>query len=151
MGVAGSPFRPHDARVNGRLGRAVVAVGAAVLCLAAWGVLSLLDDGRLRSILIVPLAVTFFWGLAALLGSVVGVIFGDPGEEWTRLGMLAVGICAAMFGGLLIGVASWHDVGGHAIEVALRAVGSLGFWVSITALAGAIFGELPEIGMSEGD
>jgi hypothetical protein len=151
MGVAASLFRPHDVTVNGRLGRAVVAVGAAVLCLAAWGVLSLLDDGRLRSILIVPLALTFFWGLAALLGSVVAVIFGDPAEEWTRLGMLAVGICAAMFGGLLIGVASWYDVGGHAIEVALRAVASLGFWVSIAAVMGAIFGQLPEIGMSEGD
>ena len=53
-----------------------------------------------------------------------------------------------MFGVLLIGIASWHDVGGHAIEVALRAVASLGFWVSIAALMGAIFGaregEYPE-------
>lgn len=111
----------------------------------------MLDDGRLRSILIVPLAVTFFWGLAALLGSVVGVIFGHPVEERTRLGMLAVGVCAAMFGVLLIGIASWHDGGGHAIDVALRVVAAFGFWVSIAALAGAIFGELPEIGMSEGD
>jgi len=136
--------------VNGRLSQAIVAVGAAVLCLTAWGVLSLLD-GRLRSILIVPLALAFFWGLAVLLGSVVGVIFGDPPGEWTRLGMLTVGVCAAMSSALLFGIASVYDAGGHAIDVALQAVGSLGFWVSIAALMGAIFGELPEIGMSEGD
>ena len=151
MGVAPSPLRPHDVAVNGRLGQAVVAVGATALCLTVWGVSSLLNDGRLRSILIVPLAVTFFWGLAALLGGVVGVIFGHPAEEWTRLGMLAVGVCAAMVSVLFIGIASWHDGAGHAINVALQVVAALGFWVSIAALGGAIFGELPEIGMSEGD
>ncbi len=112
----------------------------------------MLDDGRLRSILIVPLAVTIFWGLAALLGSVVRVIFGDPAEEeWTRPAMLAVGICAAMFGVLLIGIARWHHGGGHAIDVALQAMATLGFWVSIAAVMGAIFGKLPEIEMAEGD
>jgi hypothetical protein len=137
-------------RVNGRLGQAIVAVGAAVLCLTAWGVLTLLE-GRLRSILIVPLALAFFWGLALLLGSVVGVTFGDPPGEWTRLGMLTVAVCTAMFGALLFGVAGLYDAGGYAIDVASQVVGGLGVWVSIAALMGAIFGELPEIEMSEGD
>ena len=137
-------------RVSGRLGQAVAAVGAALLCVTVWCALSLLDGGRLRSILIVPLAMIFFWGLAVLLRGVVGVIFGHPAEGWTRRGMLAVGLCAAMFGVLLIGIASWHDCGGH-VDRTLQVVASLGFWVSIAAFIGAIFGELPEIGMAEGD
>jgi hypothetical protein len=121
-----------------------------VICITAWGALSLLDDGRLRSILIVPLAVIFFWGLAVLLSGVVGVIFGHPAEGWTRRGMLAVGVSAATFGVLLFGIASWYDGGGH-VHRTLQVVASLGFWVSFTAILGAIFGELPEIGMAEGD
>jgi hypothetical protein len=136
--------------VSGRLGQAVAAVGAALLCVTVWGALSLLDDGRLRSILIVPLAVIFFWGLAVLLRGVVGVIFGHRAEKWTRLGMFVVGVCAAMFGVLLIGIASWHD-GGGPVDRTLQVVASFGFWVSATALLGAIAGELPEIGMAEGD
>ena len=110
----------------------------------------MLDDGRLRSILIVPLAVIFFLGLALLVRGVVGVIFGHPAEGWTRRGMLAVGVCVAMFAGLLIGIASWHD-GGGLVDRTLQVVASLGFWVSLAGIMGAIFGELPEIGMSEGD
>lgn len=151
MGVAPSPDRSHDVNVNGRLGQAVVAADPAALCLTTWGLLSWLGEGRLRSILIVPLALAFFSGLAEVLGSVVGLIFGDPEAEPTRLAMLVVGICSAMFGALLIGVANWLDAGGHTVEVALQVIASLGFWVSLTALLGAIFGKLPEIGMAEGD
>lgn len=48
-----------------------------------------------------------------------------------------------MFSALLFGIASVYHAGGHAIDVALQAVGSIGFLVSIAALMGAIFGELP--------
>ena len=136
--------------MSGRLGQAVAAVGAALLCITVWGALGLLDGGRLRSIFIVPLAVIFFFGLAVLLRGVVGVIFGHPAEGWTRRGMFAVGLCAAMLGVLLIGISSWHDGGGH-VDRTLQVIASLGFWVSVAAFMGAIFGELPEIGMAEGD
>ena len=151
MGVAPAPGRSHDVSVNGRLGQAVVAAGAAAFCLTTWGLLSWLGESRLRSILIVPLGLAFYWGLAAVLGSVVGLIFGDPAAEPTRLGMLVVGICSAMFGALLIGIAAWLDAGGHTVDFALQVIASLGFWVSLTTLLGAIFGKLPEIGMAEGD
>jgi hypothetical protein len=144
--VAG--FGADDVCVDGRRGAAVTALAAWAGCLAVLAVLSVLD-GRPRSILVVPLAVAFFSGLAVLIGSVCGVIFGERPEEWTRAGMLLVAVCAATTGAGLMALANWSD--SDAIRYGVGLLGAAGVWVCIGAVMGAIFGRLPETGMAEGD
>ena len=133
--------------MDGRRGAAVAAIAACSGCLAVAALLSVLD-GQVRSILVVPLGVAFFGEFAVVIGSVFGVIFGEP-EEATRAGMLLVGICAAMVGVGLLALARWID--SDAVRYGLRFLAAAGFWVCLGAIAGAIFGKLPEIGMAEGD
>jgi hypothetical protein len=134
--------------VDGRRGAAITAIAAYGGCLAVSAVLSVLD-GRARSILVFPLGLAFFWGFALLIGSVCGVIFGEPPEEWTRAGMLLVAVCAAITAAGLIALANWSD--SAAITYGLGLLGGAGAWVCLGAGMGAIFGSLPEIGMAEGD
>jgi hypothetical protein len=134
--------------VDGRRGAAVVAIAAYAGCLAIVGSLSVLD-GRVRSILVIPLALACMWGFVVLIGSVTGIIFGEPPEEWTRAGMLLVAVCAAMVALGLLALASWID--SNAVSFGLEFLASAGFWVCLGAVMGAIFGELPEIEMGEGD
>ena len=154
--------------MDGRRGAAVVALAACAWCLAVAGLSSLLE-GRARSILIIPLALAFFWGFALLIGSVFGVIFGegceectrvgercevctgvgDRSEECTRVGMLLVAVCAALVAASLFILEGKTD--SDALEYGLEFLGAAAAWVCLGALMGAIFGELPEVGMSEGD
>jgi FtsH-binding integral membrane protein len=132
------------------VGPAIVAVAACLGCLALSGVSSLLD-GRLRSILLVPLAIAFFWGFVALVGSVLAVIFSEGDEEPTRLRMLFAAAYAVTFALAFLALASLLDPHVHAVAFGLRFLAAAGFWVFIGCVLGAIFGKLPEIGMAEGD
>lgn len=134
--------------VDGRRGAAVIATAAYAGCLAVAAVLSVLD-GRARSMLIVPLALVFFWGYTVLIWGLVGVIFGERQEEATRAGMLFVGVCAAMVGLGLLALATKVD--SDAVRYGLRFLSSAGFWVCLGMLLGAIVGKLPEVEMAEGD
>jgi hypothetical protein len=141
--------------VNGRLGQAIAPVGAAAICLGVWGVMSRLrESGGILRVAVVVLALIFFWGFCVLIGSVLGVIFGESAEKWTRAGMLFVAFCAGVIGLLLLGLASRIDHADgvlHGLAVALRFFAAAAFWVLIGSALGAIFGKLPEIEMAEGD
>ena len=134
--------------VDCRRGAAVIAIAAYGGCLAVAALLSGLD-GRARSILIVPLALAFFWGFALLIGSLCRVIFGERPEEWTRAGMLFVAVSSALVALCLLALESRADWA--PLEYGLGFLAAAGSWVCLGALMGAIFGELPEIGMAEGD
>lgn len=138
----------HDETVDGRLGRAIFALGAYAGCLGLLGVLTLVH-GRAHSILIVPLAIGFFWCFCVLIGSVMGIIFGEEPEDWTRSGMLAAAISAALFDAVLWELESMIDV--RAVAAAIGLVASGAAWIVIGALFGAISGRLPEMEMAEGD
>jgi hypothetical protein len=138
--------------VNGRLVLVVVAIGASAVSLTAWGVLSWLGDGRIRSILTVPIWLIYFMGLCALISSVFELIFGD--DDWTRLSYLFVAFCAGVFGAGLLALASRVDHAGgvlHGLAIGLRFFGMAAIWVLIGCGLAAIFGKLPEIEMAEGD
>jgi FtsH-binding integral membrane protein len=134
--------------MDGRRGAAVIAIAAYGGCLAIAG-LSTVLEGRARSVLIIPLALAFCWGFAVLIGSVLGVIFGERPEESTRVGMLFVAVCAALVAASLFMLADKTD--SSAVEFGVGFLGAAAAWVCLGALMGAIFGELPEVGMSEGD
>ena len=110
-------------------------------------------DGRLRSILVVPLAMAFFMGFSLLAGSVLEVIFGGGAEEPTRARMFLAALGAAMFGLALLALASSLEHVGHvhALAFGLRFLAAAGFWTFLGCLLGAIFGKLPESEMAEGD
>jgi hypothetical protein len=134
--------------VDGRRSAAVIAVATYGGCLAVAPVFTVLD-GQARSILVVPLALAFFWGFAVLIGSLCAIIFGDRSEDWTRGGMLLVAACSAMAALGLLALANWID--SVPVTYGLGLLSAAGFWVCLAALMGAIFGDLPEVGMAEGD
>jgi hypothetical protein len=134
--------------VDGRRGAGVIAIAAYGGCLAVVAVVTVLD-GRVRSILVVPLALAFYWGFSVLIGSVCAIIFSERSEDWTRGGMLVVAVGAAMVALGFLALANW--IGSVAVMYAFGLLSGTGFWVCLAALGGAIFGRLPEIGMAEGD
>jgi Kef-type K+ transport system membrane component KefB len=138
--------------VNGRRDAAIIGVCACLLSLGSAGVLGVLN-GRPRSILIIPLAIAFFWGLAALAGSVLVVIFGERDEEPKRLAMFLAAVCATIVALMLLAVANSLERTGHvhAAVYGLRFLAGAGFWVTLGCLLGALFGKLPESEMAEGD
>jgi CBS domain containing-hemolysin-like protein len=149
MGVAQLKNGVHDSGVESRAGSAIVAGGACAGCLAVYAVLTALD-GLARSILIVPLAVAFFWGLAVLVGSALRVIFGEN-EGPKRASMLLAATGAAACAAFLLWFASSLEPHTHAVTAGLRVVAGAGIWVSVGCLLGSIFGKLPDVEMAEGD
>jgi hypothetical protein len=138
--------------VGGRRGPAIVAGVACAGCVALYAILSVLD-GRARSILILPLALAFFWGFSVLAASVLELIFGGRDEEPTRAQMSLAAAGATVAALALLALAGSLDSIAqlHAVAAGARLIATAAFWVSLGCVAGAIFGKLPESGMSEGD
>jgi hypothetical protein len=128
----------------------LAAVAGCVVSFASAALLAVVD-GRGRSILVVPLAVVFFLGLAVFVNGLLALIFGACDEEPTRRRMVLVAACAAISCLVLFKLASALDQHAHVVAYGVGFVGAAAGWLVIVCVFAAILGKLPDTEMAEGD